>query len=173
MIQIRRAKLNESSEILELYRTIINTTNDDFNPKWNENYPDLEFIENSILKEELYVYKTDEKIISSVVVNNDFGKRYDNAKWIVNAEPNEIVVIHAFAIDPGCRGKGISREIFNIIKENSLKNHKRTIRIDVIDGNDGAMSVFKHLGFKYINTVEEYYDSVGLERFHLYEYVLK
>lgn len=173
MIQIRRAKIHESMDILDFYRNIINTPNDDFNPKWNENYPDLEYIENSILKEELYIYKPDEKIVSSIIVNNNFGGRYNDANWTVNAEASEIVVIHAFAVDPGCRGKKISKEIFNIIRKYSLKNNKKTIRVDIIYGNDGAESVFKHLGFKYIDTVEEYYDAVGFERFLLYEYDLK
>ena len=173
MIRIIKAKIHESVQILEFYRNIINTPDDDFNPKWNENYPDLEYIENSILKEELYIYKSKKNIISSVIVNNDFGGRYNDANWIVNDESNEIVVIHAFAIDPSCRGKGISREIFNIIKKYSLKNNKNTIRVDILYGNNGAESIFKHLGFEYIDTVEEFYDAVGLEKFHLYEYVLK
>ena len=173
MIQIRRAKIHESRDILDFYRNIINTPNDDFNPKWNENYPDLEYIENSILKEELYIYKPDEKIVSSIIVNNNFGGRYNDANWIVNAEASETVVIHAFAVDPGCRGKKISKEIFNIIRKYSLKNNKKAIRVDIIYGNDGAESVFKHLGFNYIDTVEEYYDAVGFERFLLYEYDLK
>ena len=86
MIQIRRAKIHESRDILDFYRNIINTPNDDFNPKWDENYPDLEYIENSILKEELYIYKHDKKIVSSIIVNNNFGGRYNDANWTVNAE---------------------------------------------------------------------------------------
>lgn len=173
MIKLRKAKINESVKILELYNNIIDTANDEFDPKWNDEYLNLGFIEDSILKEELYVYKVDERIISSVVVNNDFGKRYTDANWIVDAKPNEIVVIHTFAVNPSYRGRGISKEIFNIIKKQSLKNHKKTIRVDVINGNNGAEIVFKHLGFKHVDTVEEFYDAVGLETFHLYEYVLK
>jgi len=173
MIQLRRAKINESVQILEFYKNIINTTNDEFNPKWNDDYPNLEFIENSISKGELYIYKTDGKIISSIVVNTDFDERYNGSNWIANAESDEIVVIHTFAIDPNCRGQGIGKEIVNTIKMHSLKNHKKTIRIDIINGNNGAESVFKHLGFEYVDTVEVFHDQVGLEKFHLYEFVLK
>ena len=109
MIKLRKAKINESVKILELYNNIIDTANDEFDPKWNDEYINLGFIEDSILKEELYVYKVDERINSSVVVNNDFGKRYTDANWIVDAKPNEIVVIHTFAVNPSCRGRGISK----------------------------------------------------------------
>lgn len=173
MIQLRNARIDESEQILTFYRHIINTTDDEFNPKWNDNYPDLEFIENSIRKGELYIVKNDENIISSVIVNDEFDKRYDDANWIVNAKEDEIIAIHTFAVNPACRGKGISKKIFDIIKKHCLKNNKKSIRIDVIDGNVGAQSVFKHLGFEYINTIEINHDAVGLERFHLYEYDLK
>ena len=62
-MRIIKAKIHESVQILEFYRNIINTPDDDFNPKWNENYPDLEYIENSILKEELYIYKSKKNFI--------------------------------------------------------------------------------------------------------------
>ena len=51
MIKLRKAKINESVKILELYNNIIDTANDEFNPKWNNEYINLGFIEDSILKE--------------------------------------------------------------------------------------------------------------------------
>ena len=54
---LRKAKINESTEILKFYHRIIESIRDsDFKPKWNNEYPNLEFIEKSIKKEELYIY---------------------------------------------------------------------------------------------------------------------
>jgi len=173
MIQLRHARIEESKQILAFYKDIINTTDEEFNPKWNDNYPNSEFIENSIIKKELYIARKDEMIISSVIVNDDFDSHYDDTDWIVNAKKDEIAAIHTFAVNPACRGRGISKRIFDIIKSHCLKNNKKSIRIDVIDGNVGAQGVFKRLGFVYIDTFEVHHDAVGLENFHLYEYVLE
>ena len=76
------------------------------------------------------------------------------------------------ALITGC-AKGIGREIFNQIKTKAMRNNKKTIRIDIIDGNVGAQRVFEKFGFEYIDTVEMFHEAVGMENFHLYEYVLK
>ncbi len=171
MIKLRKAHINESQEILKFYRNLISSIQDsEFKPKWNDNYPNLEFIEDSILKEELYVYR-EKDIIASVVVNNEFGEEYSDVKWQMDAKPSEIVVIHTFAVNS--MGKGIGKEIFNQIVTSAIKKNKKTIRIDIIDGNEGAKKVFKSLGFEYVDSIQMFHDAVGLETFHLYEKTLK
>ena len=101
-----------------------------------------------------------------------FPNEYDDVIWLTNPKSDEIVIIHTFAINPNYMGNKIGMKIINKIKENALKNNKKSIRIDVIDGNEGAIKFFEHLGFEYVNTIEIYHNAVGLEKFHLYEFPL-
>ena len=55
----------------------------------------------------------------------------------------------------------------------AMNNNQKTLRIDIVDGNDGAQKVFEKLGFKYIESIEIEHYAVGLQKFHLYEYLLK
>lgn len=174
MTYLRLAEINEAEDILKFYQKIITTLdNSAFDPKWNEKYPDLIFIEDAISKKELHIFKKQESVIASVVINHELSEEYDNANWIVEAESNETTSIHTFAISPNFRGMGIGRKIFNEIKENALKNNKKSIRLDVIDSNTGAQKVFEKLGFEYIDTIEISHYAVGKEKFHLYEFPLK
>ena len=54
-----------------------------------------------------------------------------------------------------------------------MKRNQKTIRIDVINENEGAQKVFTKLGFEYVDTVETFHYAVGVEKFHLYEFPLK
>lgn len=174
MINLRKANLNESEEILNFYRNTVSAIkNSEFKPKWNDEYPNLDFIKKSISKEELYIYKENNTIISSIVINNEFNEEYKNIDWSVDAKSNEVTIIHAFAINSDFMGRGFGKKIFNQIKENALNNNQKSIRIDIIDGNEGAKSVFEHLGFEYVDTMEIFHNAVGLEKFYLYEYILK
>ncbi|WP_407413523.1 GNAT family N-acetyltransferase [Methanobrevibacter sp.] len=174
MNSLRKAKIEESEKILNFYQNIVySIEGTQFKPKWSKYYPNLEFIKSSIEKQELYVYKKDSDIIGCVVLNNRFDPEYDNIDWIVEAKPEEIVIIHTFAVTSDLAGKGIGKEIFRQIKNNALKNNQKTIRLDIIDGNIGAQKVFEKFGFKYIDTVEIFHDIVGLEKFHLYEHILE
>ena len=164
--------MDESVKILQFYRTVIDSIRcSEFKPKWNSNYPNLEYIKTSIEDGELFVCSENGNIIACAVLNNRFSLEYD-INWIANAKPDEVTVIHTFAVDSNFSGKGIGKEIFNQIREKSIENNKKSIRIDIIDGNIGAQNVFESFGFEYIDTVEVFHDAVGLEKFHLYEYIL-
>lgn len=170
---LRKAKPDESCKILKFYENVIESIKDsDFKPKWNEKYPNLDYIKSSIDKEELYIYTDNTKIVSSFILNNEFDNDYSNVKWQVDADDNEITIIHTFAINSIYRSKGLSSEIFNEIKKIALNNNQKTLRIDIVGGNVGAQRVFEKLGFKYITTVEIIHYAVGLQDFHLYEYDL-
>lgn len=174
MVNLRKAEIQEAQSILKFYQNVIDSCKDiEFNPKWSENYPNLKYIETCIRNEELYIYTENDVMISCIVLNNRFEPEYKDIKWSVNAKPDEIIVIHTFAISPDFTGKGIGKEIFAQIRDYALINNKKTIRIDIINGNVGAQKVFKKFGFEYIDTVELYHKAVGLEKFHLYELNLK
>ena len=174
MINLKRARTEESQEILKFYQNVINSTKDtEFKTRWSERYPNLEYIETGTENQEFYVYRENDRILACLSLNNRFEPEYENINWIINAKPDEIIIIHAFAVTSDLAGKGIGKEIFNQIKENALKNNKKTIRIDIIDGNIGAKKVFEKLGFEYVDATEIFHKAVGWEKFHLYEYLLK
>ena len=153
MVNLRKAKAEEAEKILEFYQKVIDSTGGgEFNPKWNRDYPNLEFIEGCVEKEELYVCTEEDNIISCVVLNNRFDPEYENIEWTINATPQETIIIHTFAVSSDFAGKGIGKEIFNQIRNNALKNNQKTIRIDIIDGNVGAQKVFEKFGFEYVDT---------------------
>ena len=171
MTELRKAKTSEGHEILKFYQNIIISIKDsEFKPKWNERYPNLEFIEKSILKGEMYVCSKD-GINACFVINNELNEEYSNVEWHINAKPDEIVIIHTFAVKS--TGRGIGKKIFDHIVKTAIENNKKTIRIDVIDGNIGAQKVFEELGFEYVDSVQMFHEAVGLETFHLYENLLK
>ncbi|WP_458456678.1 N-acetyltransferase family protein [Methanobrevibacter sp.] len=170
---LRKANINEAADILQFYQNIIRSIKStEFQPKWSNDYPNLEYIEKSIQNNELYVCEENGNIIACAVLNNLFDPEYKDISWNVNAESDEITVIHTFAVDSNYSGKGIGKKIFNQIKENAIVNNKKSIRIDIIDGNLAAQKVFEKFGFEYVDTVEVFHKAVGLEKFHLYELVL-
>ena len=167
MSLLRNAKMHEAYDIFNFYQKLISDIDrSEFHPKWSESYPDLEYIEDSILKGDLYV-NSKGSITACLVLNDEFSPKYNEVKWHVNAESDEIVVIHTFSVKS--IGKGMGKEIFDHIVKQSKKNNKKTIRIDVIDGNVGALKVFEKWGFEYVDSLNVFHESVGLQTFHLYE----
>lgn len=172
MMILRKAKPNEAIKILKFYQDVIKSIeNTSFKPKWNEKYPNIEYIKTSIEKEELYICTERDEIVSSFILNNEFDNDYSDITWMIDAKPDEILIIHTFAINSNYRSKGLSAKIFDEIKK--MNQTMKTLRIDIVDGNIGAEKVFEKLGFEYVTSVEIKHYAVGLQKFHLYEYVLK
>ena len=65
MVNLRKAKDEEGRKDIGILSKVINSTRDrEFNPKWKRDYPNLEFIEGCVEKEELYVCTEEDNIIS-------------------------------------------------------------------------------------------------------------
>ncbi len=78
MIGLKKADIGDAKHILEFYQNVINSINGtEFNPKWNERYPNLEYIKTNIEKEELYICTKNSEIIACVVLNNRFDPEYE------------------------------------------------------------------------------------------------
>lgn len=170
---IKKAKYGEAQKILEFYQNVIRfIRGTEFVPKWNEKYPNLEYIQNCISKGELYICTDENEIVSSFILNHEFDNDYSSVKWKTDSHDMEVTVIHTFAIGPSYRSKGLSSEIFEKIKKIALSNNQKTLRIDIVGGNVGAQRVFEKLGFEFITTVEIEHYAVGLQDFHLYEFGL-
>ena len=74
---LRKANAKEAEKILQFYKTTINSIKEsEFKPKWNESYPNLEYIKTSIKKQELYIHTKNNNIIAAVVLNNRFDPKY-------------------------------------------------------------------------------------------------
>jgi len=54
------------------------------------------------------------------------------------------------AISPGFRGKGISQKLFELHKEEAIKNGCKQLFLEVIVGNDRAINFYKKLGYEKI-----------------------
>ena len=48
----------------------------------------------------------------------------------------------------------------------------KAIRLDVLSGNYPAERLYRKLGFKYVDTVQMFYENSGLTDFLLFEYTL-
>ena len=99
MTTLIKAGIRETEEILEFYQNVISSTKGtEFKTRWSERYPNLEYIETGIKNQEFYICREDNKIIACFALNNHFEPKYENINWMIDAKPDEIIIIHAFAV---------------------------------------------------------------------------
>lgn len=173
MIEIRKALPEDFCSVRDVYWAIIDDTNPYFVPKWDKNiYPTEEYIKNSIEQGLLYIALLDGKTAAAMVLNTFQPQGYEKGHWRVEAEEDEISVIHTLGVLPRLTNKGIATQMVKFAVEHAKNTGKKTIRLDVIKGNLPAFHLYEKLGFVFLERIKVFYEDTGLYDFDLFDYVI-
>lgn len=171
MLKIRKANKDDIHTVTKLYEELINAIKDnEYTPQWEYGiYPKDETIIDAIEQEELYVGVIGSEIVSSIVINHKANEGYENVKWKLDEDYENIYVVHLVAVKHGHGNKGIAKKmlsyVFDLAKEKSIKS----VRLSIMENNLPAEKVYKKLNFEYIDTITVHADDRGLKTFNLYE----
>ena len=102
----------------------------------------------------------------------EYNEGYKNIQWSVDVADAELLVIHVLCVHPTFSGKGIAKQMVQKVLETAIRNDIKTIRLDVFNGNLPAEKAYTKMGFKYIDTIQMYYEDTGWTDFKVFEYIL-
>lgn len=97
-------------------------------------------------------------------------KDYDDVLWKVQANKNEILIVHALGVNPDFQNKGIAKYLIDNAIAFALKNNKKVVRLDSLESNKGAQKLYLSKGFEFCGIKELYTENTGLTNFYFYEY---
>ena len=135
-------------------------------------YPSKEMLRDAAGAGELFIATDSGKIIGAMVVNHECNEGYREYKWPTEAEDSEVTVIHALGVHPDYSGKGVARQMVRFVIEKAGSEGQKVIRLDVLKGNLPAEKLYKRIGFKYLHTLNMFYEDTGWTDYELYEYPL-
>jgi len=121
--------------------------------QWQNNYPNDSVIENDIRLNESYVIEMDEKIVGTYVLSFRNEDTYDliyEGSWLSN---DKYAVIHRIAFDQGIKGKGLSKEVLDIIYSQCTSNQIFSIKIDTHEDNKVMKKMLVSNGFVHCGTI--------------------
>ena len=144
---IVKAKLEDLDRILEIVDEAKEFLRQNKVNQWQDGYPDRDIFINDILNNCLYVVKEDKEILGFFSLYNyeeTYEKIYDGS-W--HSDDN-YVVVHRLAIADKYKGKGVSKFIFDY-----LKNKYSYLRIDTHKDNMVMQRCLIKNGFKYCGII--------------------
>lgn len=173
-LKIRVADEMDYENIINLYYDITDALkNATYSPGWERDiYPTQEFLRNSIKSDELYLGELDGQIVTSMVVNHEYNEGYKKVKWSIEVLDSELLVIHALGVHPDYSGRGIAKQMVLKVIEMARQNHIKAVRLDVLEGNLPAEKAYTKLGFKYLDTIQMFYEDTGWTNYMAYEYII-
>lgn len=175
METIRRAQPSEFAAVKSFYYELIDQMQDaEHKPAWEKGvYPSDGYLRESVALGNLWLCESDGRIAAAMIFNNECNAGYKDVKWAVDAAMDQAMVIHALGVMPAWQGKGLAGKMVRKAVEIASERGQRAIRLDVLEGNLPAERLYVRHGFRYVDTLQMFYEDTGWTNFKLYEYVLQ
>ncbi len=165
---IRRAKISEIPDILNITKACAVFMIDKGIYQWNEEYPSPEAFEKDIERKELFVLEKFAKVIGTVVISTLMDDEYLPVKWLTPNSDN--VYIHRLSVDPKFQGKGYAQQLMDFAENFARGNGFISIRLDTFSQNKRNQKFYESRGYKRLEDIA--YPKQSEHPFHCYELVL-
>ena len=169
-----RATRDDTAAAADLYRRIRAhlAANIDY-PRWvDEGRPAPDTVAAWIVAGELFIAFDGEQCVGVVALNHAAPQGYADAAWAVEAEPEEVLLIHALGVDPERPRQGIARFLVDGALAVAREMGCRAVRLDTYVDNAPARELYARHGFTNLGLHTLDYGVADLTQFHLFEYVL-
>lgn len=148
MIKIRKAKEKDIDSIKDIYKNVIIDLNKNkIDMLWGDIYPFCE-IEYDINNNNMYIIELDNLIVGSFVMSDFDDPDYHKIKWHKNSD---FIYLNRLVVDPLYQGKGIAKEVLNLIEKDMKSKKYKTIRLTVYEHNFPAIKLYEKFRFTKIN----------------------
>lgn len=154
-MNIRKANANDIDAIDRIYNKIqLAEKASEAHVGWEAGvYPVRQTAEDALKRADLFVLEEDGLIIGSGIINQNQVDVYENANWRYKADPSEVMVLHALAIDPGKKGKGYGKAFIKFYEDYALINNCHYLRMDTNEKNKVARRFYRSLGYEEIDII--------------------
>ena len=78
-------------------------------------------------------------------------------------------IVLSLGVHPRYSGHSYAKKLVRFAIEYAKQNHQKAIRLDFLKGNIPAERLYSSMGFKYLHTLQMYYQDTGLTDYELYE----
>ncbi len=136
-------------------------------------FPSDNMVLSAIREHNQFIGIEDDRIVAAYILSHNCDKVYHTVQWQIEATEKEVMILHALRVSPQYGGRGFSKKLMEYAIETAKLRKQKAIRLDVLEGNFIPEKMYASYGFKYIDTVQIFYEDIGeTMRFRLMELVL-
>lgn len=147
---IRKATEKDISQIVAIYDAIHDAEeNGTMCVGWMRKvYPTKDSAVEALQRNDLFVYDKDGTVYGSAIINKIQLDCYEQAKWTIKADDEDVMVLHTLTISPSSAHQGIGREFIAFYESYARDNDAKVLRIDTQEKNVVARHFYAKLGFR-------------------------
>jgi ribosomal protein S18 acetylase RimI-like enzyme len=144
-ITLRKADFEDINIVVSIFKNAIEVMDKNDIPQWDDKYPNVEILNEDIVKGNMFLGEIDNQIASVFVLNQECDEQYKNGAW--NYKEDSFAVIHRLCVNPLFQNKGVAAKSMNLIEEVLKAEGIETIRLDAFSLNPIALKLYEKLGY--------------------------
>jgi ribosomal protein S18 acetylase RimI-like enzyme len=165
---IRRAKIEEIPEILELTNACAQHMTEGGIFQWNEHYPSRRAFVKDISRNELYILEEERKIIGVIAITTLIDQEYLPVQWLTETGKN--LYIHRLAVHPDFQSRGYAQKLMSFAEKQAREKKYISVRLDTFSKNYRNQIFYEKRGYKKLGDI--YFSKQSEYPFHCYELIL-
>lgn len=165
---IRKAKLPEIPEILELTKACAEEMASRGIYQWNESYPSRSVLENDVDRGELYLLENSKSLLGIIALTPLMDEEYKGVSWLTPNHKN--LYVHRLAVDPKYQGLGHAQQLMSFAETYAREGNFTSIRLDTFSKNPRNQRFYEQRGYTRLGNV--YFPNQSEFPFYCYELVL-
>lgn len=145
---IRKAQANDVDAIIKLYDDV----NDYYDaPGWGKGvYPTIASVRDTVDKGSLHILVCGDEVLGACSLDHEQHPAYELQPWSINAQNEQVIVVHDLVSHPDQRRKGIGKKIIDYSIGYARNCNAITIRLDTHLTNIPARVLYERCGFNEI-----------------------
>jgi GNAT superfamily N-acetyltransferase len=118
-------------------------------------YPTEDTARQAVLRDDMFVYENDNthSISAAAIINHIQVPSYANGNWSIEADGDEVLVLHTLVVNPQDAGKGIGTAFVDFYEQTAKEKGCKTLRMDTQVKNAAARKLYHKLGYTEIGIV--------------------
>lgn len=174
-MELIKAEIGDLERITEFYRDVVkNTEGMEKNCRWiYGKHPSDDMIRAYIEEGSMFYDAEDGRIIAAVAVTPYQGEDYHNVDWNVEAEDDEVSVVHLLCTDPRVQKRGIAGQVMNEVIKMAHDSGKKAVRLDALITNEPAQRLYDGLAFTRCGIHNWFTNNLGWVDFIVYEKTIR
>lgn len=151
-IEMRLADIDEAKLCAAFIEEARKYQNEQGFVQWTEEYPNLNTVMEDINEERGYILTGDSIPFGYLCIDFEGEPAYSNidGEW---SSSQKYAVIHRMAFGIKGRGKGASKEAFQLAQKLCITKNVYSIRVDTDCNNKGMQHILRQEGYQYCGTV--------------------
>ncbi len=116
-------------------------------------YPTRKTAQDALGRGDLFVMTDEGRVVATAVINQVQVPEYANAAWEHDAAAGQVMVLHALAVDPLEKGKGLGRAFVAFYEGYARQHGCPELRMDTNVKNARARKLYQLLGYREVGVV--------------------